>query len=234
MAKVAIYSLCLDRLDYTKHCFKTLKEKAGYPYDHYVVDNGSKDGTVEWLKENEGTFKKVIYNPENLGIGKASNQALEEIFKAGYDIIIKMDNDCEVVSENIVKGIVDFYESKWAQRKYAAKYIVSPRVEGIMRQPERHDKDIIGNYEIGFTSMVGGLFMCLTPAILKEFRYREDLKRMGLDSHICHFVNHNGGRCGYIENLVVNHYETTDGQAKRYPEYFEKKWREEKNDKEKL
>lgn len=228
--RVAIYTLTMDRLDYTKHCFATLKAKAGYKYDHYIVDNGSKDGTVEWLKENEKDFKKVIYNAENLGIGKSSNQVLNEIFKENYDIIIKMDNDCEVESNNIVRQIVDFYENKWAKLKYAARYVVSPKVNGIMRQPERHAYDNIDKYKIGFTSMVGGLFMANTPAILKDFRYREDLKRRGLDSQICHFVNQNGGRCGYIENLEVNHYETTDGQAKRYPEYFEKKWKEEKED----
>jgi len=234
MAKIAIYSLTMDRLEYTRHCFKRLKERSGMDYDHYVVDNGSKDGTVEWLKENEKNFKKVIYNPENLGIGKASNQALEEISKGNYDLIIKMDNDCEVETNGILREIAELYEEKWTNKKYAEKYILSPRVGGINTNLKIVKQDWMGKFLISFTGMVGGLFMINTPMILKDFRYREDLRRIGLDSQICHFMNQNGGRCGYIEQLKVNHYETTDGQAKRYPEYFEKKWREEKNDKEKL
>jgi GT2 family glycosyltransferase len=72
--KIAIYTLTRDRIEYTKKCFQSLQENAGYSYDHYIIDNGSKDGTADWLKE--GNYTKVIYNPENVGISNGSNQAL--------------------------------------------------------------------------------------------------------------------------------------------------------------
>ena len=53
MNKIAVYTLTRDRIEYTKECFAMLESKAGIEYDHYIVDNGSQDGTVEWLKENE-------------------------------------------------------------------------------------------------------------------------------------------------------------------------------------
>ena len=50
--KVAIFSLTYDRLEYTKECFDSMYKTAGYPIDvHVIVDNGSKDGTIEWVKE---------------------------------------------------------------------------------------------------------------------------------------------------------------------------------------
>jgi len=232
--KIAIYTLTMDRLDYTKHCFESLRNKAGYLYDHFVVDNGSQDGTVEWLKENSKMFKKIIFNQKNLGIGKSSNQALNEIYTLNYDLIIKMDNDCEVLTSGILSEIVKLYDFKWHNQPFLPKLVLSPKVKGINKAISVHDQAWLGNYLISFTTMIGGLFMISTPVILKDFRYREDLIRMGLDSQICHFVNQNGGRCGYIEQLEVNHYETTDGQAKRYPGYFQRKWEEEKIDRDKI
>lgn len=50
--KVAVFSLTYDRLAYTKECFDSMYKTAGYPIDvHVIVDNGSKDGTIEWVKE---------------------------------------------------------------------------------------------------------------------------------------------------------------------------------------
>jgi len=49
--KIAIYTLTRDRLQYTQDCFSSLWQNAGMPFDHYIVDNGSEDGTVEWLMQ---------------------------------------------------------------------------------------------------------------------------------------------------------------------------------------
>lgn len=223
MLKIAIYSLTRDRLEYTQDCFKKLKEKAGLPYDHYIVDNGSQDGTVGWLKENE--FKKVIYNSENLGISKASNQALEEIFKENYDLVIKMDNDCEIESENILKIISDIYESFG---KYSARYILSPYVKGINNQPTRGGKDGANGYTIGLTAIVGGLFHIVPADIYKDYRYDETLPLAKYqDDFFCKWFKENGGKIGYIEELKVWHKDTTAGQCEKYPDYFVRKWDEE-------
>lgn len=225
--KIAIYSLTRDRLAYTKHCFQTLKEKACYPYDHYVIDNGSTDGTVEWLKENEKDFKKVIYNPENAGISRASNQALDEIFKEQYSLVCKLDNDCEVISDNILGQIVEVFKDV---KDFSGKYVLSPRVEGISNQPIRGKYEMLSGRRIGLTAIIGGLFHIVPAEIYAQYRYPIILpKAWGQDDHFCNWFKQNGGNVGYIEGLVVNHYETTDGQAKRFPEYFERKKNEETN-----
>ena len=114
MIKVAIYTLTRDRLEYTKHSFETLKKQAWYDYDHFIIDNGSTDGTQQWLKDNKSEFKKVILLPENVGISKGSNMALDIIFATDkYDLIVKMDNDCEVVSDNIIGQLCQIFEDSF-------------------------------------------------------------------------------------------------------------------------
>jgi len=228
--KVAIYTLTRDRLEYTKHSFKTLKEKSWYDYDHFIIDNGSTDGTQQWLKLHESEFKKVILLPENVGISKGSNMALDIIFETDkYDLIVKMDNDCEVVSDNIIGQLCQIFEDSFS-KSFGNQFVLSPRVEGISKQPKRDGGTQLAGRTIGFTSIVGGLFHVVPSIVYSKYRYPEHLpKAWGQDDHFCHWAKKNGCKVGYVEGLVVNHFETTDGQAKRFPEYFERKFKEEKN-----
>jgi GT2 family glycosyltransferase len=203
-----------------------LAEKAGADYDHYILDNGSTDGTASWLQENESQFKKVVLLPENVGISAGSNMMLDEIFKSDYDIIIKMDNDCEVWTKNILEHVSQLVT---AMHESKMKMVLSPRVEGINKQPHRVKTLQLAGYNIGVTGIVGGLFHIVPVEIYAQYRYPLELpKAWGQDDDFCEWARQRGIKKGYIENLVVNHYETTVGQAARFPEYFERKWKEEK------
>lgn len=231
--RIAIYSLTRDRLLYTQACFQSLRQNAGMPFDHYVWDNGSTDGTQEWLEDQwDGKAPPQHYknNSDNLGISVASNNCLSYIFaqRNDYDLIIKMDNDCYVRTPNILPQICD------VMAEAGDRWILSPRVDGINRQPRRHRTVTIAGHPVGVTPIVGGLFHVVPAAAYRAYMdaggFPEDLPpAKGQDDHFCHWwITTQGGQCGYIEDLVVEHYETTDGQANRYPEYFERKWREEK------
>jgi GT2 family glycosyltransferase len=222
--KVAIYTLTRERLDYTKHCFRVLEQKAGYPFHHYVIDNGSLDGTPEWLKAHRAPNFRLFCNARNLGISKASNQALE-LIGGSYDLIAKFDNDCEVVTDKLLARIVNLYYRAGAT---ATQYVLSPRVVGIDVQPHRVGMMTLSEMRIGLTSVVGGLFHVVPYQLYARYRYPDAMaKAQGQDQHFCAWVRRMGGKTGYVEDLVVNHYETTKGQALRYPEYFRRKRQEE-------
>lgn len=227
--RIAVYTLTRDRLEYTQHSFAALREKAGVPFDHFVIDNGSEDETAPWLQRHLGDFKRVRFNFRNAGISAGSNQALAEITAFGpYDLIVKVDNDCEVVSENILGQMVEIYQDM-ERRKFEAPWVLSPRVEGIARQPQRIRDESFAGRRIGVVGMIGGLFRVVPWRVYEQYRYPMDLPlAWGQDDHFCAWCVRNGVRLGYVEGLVVNHYETTDGQAKRFPAYFERKWKEEK------
>ena len=221
--KVAFYTLTRDRLDYSKHCLSLLRRKAGICYDHYVVDNGSTDGTREWLLKNELGFRQVFLAPENMGISSASNLALDMIWRScvDYSLIVKMDNDCEIVSDNIMRSIASVFEAK-------QNIVLSPYVEGINRQPHRGSYEEVAGMKIGYTAIVGGLFHVVPSVLYRDYKYPEDLpKAWGQDDHFCAWVKSKGCDVGYAEDLRVNHFETTNGQCKKYPEYFNRKWKEE-------
>jgi len=236
--KVAVFSLTKDRLFYTKKCFKSLEKKAGYKYDHYVVDNGSTDGTEKWLKENNRYIK--IYNKKNKGISIASNQALVRIIKGcnsklpfttveqdfeayKYDIVIKYDNDCLSLSNNWLKSVVELY-------KRNHMVAMSPYPEGLRDNPGGSPRLAYGkfnNHLIGVVSHIGGLCHIAPASIYKTFRWTEDSPLHGLqDLELSQWLTRNGYQQLYIEDLKVEHIEGTEVQHKRYKEYFNKREKE--------
>ncbi|MEM7517024.1 MAG: glycosyltransferase family 2 protein, partial [Planctomycetota bacterium] len=82
-----------DALDQTRRCLEALRacSEQEHPMEIIFVDNGSTDGTVEFLREQDDV--QLICNVENLGAPRARNQALE---LANGEHIVFMDNDVMV------------------------------------------------------------------------------------------------------------------------------------------
>lgn len=228
--KIAVYTLTRDRLAFTKMAFESLRKKAGYEFDHFVIDNGSEDGSAEWLEGEirEKRIRSLTLNRFNAGISHGSNQALDLILAplAEYNLIVKFDNDCVVQSANVLGQMIEIYESLGS---FGPTYILSPAVQGINRQPARGRFTQLAGRRVGIVGIVGGLFRCVPRHVYAGYRYPESLpKAKGQDDHFCDWARKNGAELGYVEGLTVEHYLSTDGQAKEYPAYFERKWQEEK------
>ena len=63
--KVAAITITYNRLELTKRTWQSFNEKTGVDY-HLFIDNGSTDGTVEWLQD-----KYRILLDKNYGIAAA-------------------------------------------------------------------------------------------------------------------------------------------------------------------
>jgi len=219
--RIAVYTLTRDRLEYTQRSFESLKAHAGMPYSHFVVDQCSTDGTAEWLKDKyKPHWLKLL--PENIGIAKGANMALDAIFKEGdWGLVIKMDNDCLVQSDKILNQIVYVFSQI---KPLQCSFMLSPRVDGIINQPTRYRELHVGRRRIGLTGIIGGLFHCMPGEIYKAFRYNENTPRGAYnDPYICGWFRKMGGETGYIEGITVEHMDGTENQRIKHPEYHERK-----------
>lgn len=219
--RIAVFSLTYDRLDYTKVCFDSLHKTAGVPFDHFVVDNGSTDGTVEYLKDNK-MFKTVIYNKQNKGISIASNQALDAIGD-NYDIICKVDNDALFKNDGWMKKMVDI----WRVNKMVA---LSCYIEGLRDHPggaERIGYAEFQGEKIGGTAHLGGICHFVDARAYKNFRWDEDSTLHGVqDLELSTYLLKNNYGMGYLENWFCEHIDGTEGQEKKFKEYFERRKKE--------
>ncbi len=101
----SIIILTFNELKYTKECFESIKKYTPEPHEIIFVDNGSTDGTVEWLRRlaNENKNIKLIENKTNLGFAKGCNQGINI---ASGEFILLLNNDV-IVTKRWLSGILD-------------------------------------------------------------------------------------------------------------------------------
>ena len=92
--KVSVVTPNYNGERFLKTFFESLDNDSELIGEVIIVDNGSSDGSREYIKNN--TFKfpvKLIENTENLGFSPAVNQGIR---KAKYEYIFSLNNDTEV------------------------------------------------------------------------------------------------------------------------------------------
>ena len=167
--KILVYTITYNRLELTMKYLDSLKRHTEVPFDHIVFDNGSTDGTVEWLKGNN---YNVIEYGENLGITEAQNRGLKDIYK-DYDLIIKFDNDCEVISDNILEKIVRFYTFGGSD-----DYVLSPIDLNLDKsyKPRVLSTESFDYFDLELTTHNGGMFRCV-PKKAMELMIGLDIRK---------------------------------------------------------
>ena len=105
----SIIMLCLNQLEYTKKCLKSILKYTSVPYELVLVDNGSTDGTVPFLEDyaNKHDNCKIILNNENRGFAGGNNQG---IAAAEGDYILLLNNDV-IVTQDWLERLISHIES---------------------------------------------------------------------------------------------------------------------------
>ena len=106
---VSIIILTHNQLEYTKLCIESVEKYTPEPYQLILVDNGSADGTVEYLEAVVGHHfsHRLICNRENLGFAKGCNQGIEE---TSGDYVLLLNNDT-VVTEGYIEAMIECAKS---------------------------------------------------------------------------------------------------------------------------
>ena len=89
---------------FLKICFDSILNQNYSSYEIIIVDNGSSDGSVQYINENYPEFT-LIQNKENLGFAAAVNQGIKA---SNADYIFLLNNDVELETDcisNLLKCI---------------------------------------------------------------------------------------------------------------------------------
>jgi GT2 family glycosyltransferase len=104
---VSIIIVNYNTREFLKGCLASIYEKsAGFCFEIIVSDNGSKDGSIEMVKQD---FPRVrlLENNANLGFGKANNRGLA-VARGRYAFYLNSDT---VLLNNAVKPLLDYWEA---------------------------------------------------------------------------------------------------------------------------
>ena len=87
----SVLYLTLNRLYYTRETLPALLDSSDTSFSVRIVDNGSTDGTVEYLQKlNHPRIEKIIFNKRNEGLVKPTKRFWKE---SNADLVGKIDND---------------------------------------------------------------------------------------------------------------------------------------------
>jgi GT2 family glycosyltransferase len=91
--KVVIVILTWNGLELTRRCLDTLRRNTSHPaYEVWVVDNGSQDGTRQYLRSLRWIHR--LENETNVGFGRGNNQAIAACDPQA-DVVF-LNNDIEI------------------------------------------------------------------------------------------------------------------------------------------
>lgn len=113
MVKVSIIILTTNALVMTKEQFLDVAklDTKGIDAECLVVDNGSKDGTEEAIKNYKlpNMKYKFIQSGANLGFAGGNNVGIKDALRRGFDYIVLLNNDL-ILPEDMIVKLVKYME----------------------------------------------------------------------------------------------------------------------------
>ena len=94
MNKLLIYIVAYERKSYTQGTIELAYKLKPKNSQIIVCDNGSTDGTREWLEENQDKYELgLIFPDKNLRVGGAWTLLTNYFDENAFDYILLLDND---------------------------------------------------------------------------------------------------------------------------------------------
>ncbi len=133
---VSIIILVLNQLELTRACLESVAAHTTCPHEIIVVDNGSTDGTPEFLKQWQAAHPNctVIRNETNRGFAGGNNQGLAA---AKGEILVLLNNDT-LVTPGWMEGMT---AALFADANVGLVGPVSNRVSGPQQIPTNYTTD---------------------------------------------------------------------------------------------
>lgn len=214
----------------------------GIKYEIWVVDNSSKDGSVEMVQEE---FKdvKLIASKENLGFPKGNNVAIK---KATGRYVLLLNSDTKVIGDNLqncvdymdkhkeigalgckvelADGILDHACKRGFPTPEASLYYFL-KLHKIMKNKRKYGAytaSYLGEDEIGEVDALTGAFMMIPRAVIdKVGMLDEEFFMYGEDIDWCYRIKEAGYKIMYYPKEKIIHYKGSSSKKKKAKTTYE-------------
>lgn len=209
---VHIGLVCWNRLGLTRICLDSLLALTPAGYSLTIVDNGSDDGTPEYLRQLAARHSQISLKllKRNMGVSVASNLAWDD---AGPDdCFVKLDNDMQILSPDWLENLLAVL------REYPETGLVSYRLCDWHQVAGRASLGLASGSVATLTNACCGACVCIAPETHKKVGFwNEGYGRYGYeDMEYAWRVKTAGFKLAYLEpDGVVRHLGYADGAVNK-------------------
>ncbi len=234
MKKIAIITLLYNKLkEATEPFLESLYKFSDEDiFDLILVDNGSTDGTSEFIENYQKKHSniKIIKNEKNLGYSKGNNQGLREIKNKNYQFVALLNNDI-LFTPNWINDTINSFNLD------NSLGMVSPRIQ---KGKSLNKNNYLNKYKNYLKKFKGEIKYSLEPLFCCVFIKKQVIDSVGFldenftpafyeDNDYCYRVMYKGYNLAICNRSFVfhNHSTTSSSIDKsiliRNREYFLKK-----------
>lgn len=215
MTDISILTVNYKTPELTRECIQSVLEQQDVNFEMIVVDNASGDKSVEVLS---ALGSKVIFLPnnENLGFGKANNQAFQ---KSTGRYLFLLNPDARLLNAHDLANAVAFMD------EHPAFGLVGTRIV----DSEGHCQNTISDHyprqkqcSADFSKLpgkwacvLGASMVIRRDAFEKVAGFDEDYFLYAEETDLCLRMRQAGYQIGYMENVTVSH--VGGASAKKLP-----------------
>lgn len=227
-------------LDLTLNCIDSIIKSnlKNIDYEIVLVDNASKDGSIEAIEERFSQLK-IIRNVDNLGFSKANNQGI----KASVGEVILLLNSDTIVDFNSLRQSLDFLKKHKHIGALGCKVLLPTGkldpsckrsfptpMNGIYHQLRLDDafpdSQRFGAYNLTYidenktcvVDCIMGAFMMLPRKVIDRVGLLdEDFFMYGEDIDWCYRIKEAGYQIMYYPEVRIFHHKKASGIGKRNP-----------------
>ncbi len=231
MVEVSVIIVNYNGEKYLKNCIDSLLNQTLKDFEIIIVDNGSTDSSVKYLKSLKNEKIKTLFLDKNYGFGIGNNRGFE-IAKGKFIVII--NNDTEVKEdflENLVKpfekdekiGMVApliLFKDKPDTIDKAGGHLVY--FDGLNRGRGCQEKLSEKYLKPCYTLIPDGCAACFKREVIEKFGFfDEDFFLYGEDTDLGLRYVRGGYRCFYQPEAVVFHmHSATAGEYSKLKAYY--------------
>ena len=222
--KVYIIIVTYNAMRWVERCMQSIKTSA-FKAEVVVIDNCSKDETVNYLREKWPQVKLIV-NSENRGFGQANNQGIEYAYKQGSTHFFLLNQDAYLYEDTIGRLVA-------VQDKYNIA-LVSPihlNGDGTMMDYNFFEKIVlreknikyVSDLELGQVDEYYPVFKINAAAWMLSRRAVEEIGgfdpiyfHYGEDGNYCQRLKYHGEKCVFVPKAYVHHDRILQGNMKVY------------------
>lgn len=214
-----IIIVTFNGMKWLANCLASCKD-----YSIVVVDNGSTDGTIDFIKSNYPEIL-ILEQNKNLGFGQANNIGISYALNQGAEHILLLNQDAYLV-DNVLETMIHF------QKRHINYGIISPihltadrnhlesRFSDYMRfnkEKQFYSDFVLGNqireiYDVPFINAAAWL---LSKACLEMVGGFDPIFfHYGEDDNYCHRVLYHGFKIGVLPQAYIIHDRIDRGHKK--------------------